>query len=165
MKEALGIDVGGVIISRSGRTDGESDTSFASDGYLHTPEVPGAIDAIKQLVDKRFGRSVFLVSKAGPRTRAKTMRWFKHHRFFERTGLKSKQVLFCNERSEKEAICSRIGITHFIDDRDDVLMQLKSVPYRYLFSLPTQKPLTSNPARSIVRVHDWNEVLRALLPV
>jgi len=165
MKEALGIDIGGVIIARPGRLQpgGVSDTSFASDDYLETPEIPGAINAIRQLVEKRFGGSVFLVSKAGPRTRVKTMRWLKHQRFFERTGVKTKHVIFCSERSEKETICRRLDITHFIDDRVDVLIHLKSVPHRYLFEPTSPQGGTSRFPRSTERVSDWNDVLRALL--
>jgi hypothetical protein len=164
MREALGIDIGGVIIARSDQCGPESDTSFASDAYLETPEVPGAIDAIGLLVDRRFGRRVFLVSKARPRARARTMRWLKHRMFFERTGVKSKQIVFCNERSEKEAICSRLGITHFIDDRVDVLAHLKSVRYLYLFETPSKRDRIPGLPSSTERVTGWNEVLRKLLP-
>src|SRR5262245_50908825 len=123
-REALGIDIGGVIIARVGR---EEDTSFSGENYLDTPPVPFAFEAIKRLVDERFGSHVFLISRASPRTRAKTMRWLKHHRFFERTGVRPKHVHFCLERSDKSRICQKLGITHFVDDRLDVLSSLNGV--------------------------------------
>ena len=48
--------------------------------------------------------------------------------------MRQKHVHFCNERSEKEAICRELGVTHFIDDHLEVLLYLKSVPYRFLFA-------------------------------
>jgi hypothetical protein len=155
-REALGIDIGGVIIARAGRED---DTSFSGENYLETPPVPGAFEAIRQVVDERFERRVFLISKAGPRVRAKTMRWLKHHRFFERTGVTPKHVHFCLERGDKARICQELGITHFVDDRLDVLLSLCGV-HRFLFD-PDGR-INSKPC-SILTVKNWREIAHALL--
>jgi hypothetical protein len=163
-RESLGVDIGGVIISRVG---GEADTSFSSANYLETAGVPGALEVIRQLVDHRFGERVFLVSKCGPRVQAKTLRWLKHHRFFERTGVKPKHVRFCLERSEKEAICRKLGITHFIDDRVDVLQSLKSVPHRFLLdssSRTSDRPSCAGSPNAIRIASRWSEIGEVLLP-
>lgn len=155
--EGLGIDIGGVIIARSGAND----TSFLTEDYLNTPELPGAMQAIQRLVEGRFGPRVFLVSKAGPRARTRTMRWLKHNHFFERTGIKPKHIQFCLERNEKELICRELGLTHFIDDRLDVLASLKSVPNRFLFD-PSSIDGSGVP-RSIVVVKSWLDFAGMLL--
>ena len=46
-------------------------------------------------------------------------------------------------RADKHNVCTRVGITHFIDDRLNVLLQLNTVPHRYLFTGalgPHQRP-------------------------
>lgn len=159
-REALGVDIGGVIIARRA---GGGDTAFDREDALDPPEVDGAVDTIRQLVDGRFGRRVYLVSKCGPRNRAKTLRWLKRHRFFERTGIKPKHVRFCMERSEKAPICRELGITHFVDDRLDVLVSLTTVPYRYLLDVPGAGARGYTVPRSIMRVTGWDDIARALL--
>ena len=63
MREALGIDIGGLIIARAAV---RGDASFSAENDLETPEVGGAVDAIKRLVDDRFGRRVFSRVKMRP---------------------------------------------------------------------------------------------------
>lgn len=155
--EALGIDVGGVIISRA---TGAPDTFLSHESFLEMPEVPGSIDTIKRLVSERFENRVFLVSKCGPRVQAKTRRWLKHHRFFERTGVGPKHVYFCLERSEKAQICRRLKITHFIDDRVDVLNALQNVSCLLFDSDGSSSVRSSSPIRL---VRSWNEVAQILL--
>jgi hypothetical protein len=157
IKEALGIDIGGVIISRERDA---SDTSFSSEEYLDTPEVADAFEVITRLVTERFEDRVFLVSKCGPRVQAKTRRWLKHHRFFERTCVKPKNVYFCLERSEKGQICRRLKITHFIDDRVDVLESLNDVSC-FLFDPKGASGIARS--SSIRRVRSWNEIAHILL--
>jgi hypothetical protein len=157
IKEALGIDIGGVIISR---LRDATDTSFLSDNFLDTPAVPDALEVIRRLVNERFNGRVFLVSKGGPRIQAKTRRWLKHHRFFEVTGVKPKNVHFCLERSEKAQICRKLKITHFIDDRVDVLDSLRDVN-----CLLFEPRGASGIARSssIRRARSWSEIAEMLL--
>ena len=84
---------------------------------------------------KRFGPpNVHLVSKAGPGVQNKTWHWLRHHDVYGQTGLAPSRVWFCLERHQKRGHCERLGITHFIDDRLDVLVHLRGVvPYLYLF--------------------------------
>ncbi|OLE24567.1 MAG: hypothetical protein AUG44_18770 [Actinobacteria bacterium 13_1_20CM_3_71_11] len=67
MVPALGIDIGRVIID--GPADSRRDTGFFHGdeaAMLATPEMPGAFDTIRRLVDRFDGR-VWLVSKCGRR--------------------------------------------------------------------------------------------------
>ena len=130
----LGIDVGRVLITPG--DDLAPDTSFIGGSLevaLRTPPYPGMFDVVPQLVE-RFGGAVWVISKCGPKVQEKTRQWMRHHRFFERTGIDAARLRFCLRRPEKAVHCAEIGITHFIDDRSDVLAAMRGiVPNLYLF--------------------------------
>lgn len=130
----LGVDIGRVIIEGSS-PDGP-DTAFFSGGLENaksTPAVAGVFDALAVLVE-RFEREVWLVSKCGERVEARTKAWLEHHDLFDRTGIDASQLRFCRRRSDKAPICAELGITHFIDDRIDVLAPMRGVvEHLYLF--------------------------------
>lgn len=161
MTDQLGVDIGGVLIDR---IKDDTDTSFFGDNYLQTTAVPGAFGAIKQLADRRFGKQIHLVSKCGPRVEQKSRDWLSHHDFFRTTGVDPAHLHFCRQRQEKAPICETLGLTHFIDDRLEVLGYLKTVPNLYLFH-PTPGEVEKH-ARHLPRVHrveSWDEVLTALI--
>ncbi|MGC1184369.1 MAG: hypothetical protein WBA31_04350 [Candidatus Dormiibacterota bacterium] len=125
----LGVDVGGVIIDRASE---DSDTSFFGENYLLTPPVPGAFKELGDLT-LRFGRRVHVISKCGPSVEGKTRSWLRSHDFFEITGIPTDNLHFVRTREEKAPICEALGVTHFIDDRVDVLQSMTSVRNRVLF--------------------------------
>jgi hypothetical protein len=127
---ALGVDVGGVIVTLAGR---DEDTSFFGSRPRQTPAVAGVFDALAALTVQPFAARVHLVSKAGPKVAANTRDWLAHHDFFGRTGIPAANLYFVRERSDKAPVCRRLGITHFVDDRLDVLSHLDTVEHRYLF--------------------------------
>jgi hypothetical protein len=134
----IGIDIGRVIIAPG---DDSADTSFLRgtlDDALTTPPYSGAFETIEKLVTAYEGR-VWLVSKAGPRTQEKTLRWLEHYRFHDYTGVARQNVVFCRQRHEKAVHCRAFQHTHFIDDRIQVLGYLRrDVENLYLFG--EQKP-------------------------
>nr|WP_145546509.1 hypothetical protein [Variovorax boronicumulans] len=136
----LGIDVGRVLIAPDG-ADG-ADTSFVGGSLadaLATPPFEGMFDHVPVLV-QRFQGNVWLVSKCGARVQEKTLQWLEHHNFYARTGIQRGNVRFCRERPQKADHCREIGVTHFIDDRQDVLCHLDGVvPHRFLFG-PQKQP-------------------------
>jgi hypothetical protein len=158
----LGIDIGRVLIAPDA-ADGRADTSFIGgslEAALATPPYEGMFETVPHLVE-RFGGLVWLVSKAGPRVQEKTRQWLKHHRFFERTCIAPENLRFCLERPQKAQHCREIGITHFIDDRPDVLEHLERVVQnRYLFG-PQRKP---HALPGLIAVQTWRDVGVALLP-
>ena len=160
--ERLGVDIGGVIIEGASAS---ADTSFFSDNYLMTPALPGAIEALRRLSDERFGENIFLVSKCGARTEQKTREWLAHHLVYARTGLAPERLHFCRKRQEKAPICRDLGITHFIDDRLEVLGYLETVPQRFLFR-PWEEEVALHAVLlpQVTRVESWAEVERHLLP-
>lgn len=156
----LGIDVGRVLI-----TSGDSnkpDTSFIGgslEAALDTPPYQGMFDAVPTLVERFEGR-VWIVSKCGPRIQQRTLQWFDRHRFFERTGIAPGNVRFCLKRPEKAIHCRELGITHFIDDRADVLEPMAGiVPYRYLFG-----PQRGRTPTGMHHVMTWCDAMKAIAP-
>lgn len=155
----LGIDVGRVIISPD--TGDGADTSFIGGSLqdaMSTPPYAGMFDVVPRLVEHFEGRA-WIVSKCGPAVQHKTLRWFEHHRFFERTGIHKDHVRFCLKRPEKAIHCRELGITHFIDDRVDVLQAMRDVvPHLYLFG-PQRTPVPGG----MRHVETWDEVAKAIL--
>jgi hypothetical protein len=157
----LGIDVGRVLISPG--AESAPDTSFIGgtlEDALSTPPYEGMFDVVPRLVTRFEGR-VWIISKCGPRIQQRTLQWFERHRFFERTGIDRGNVRFCLERPQKAEHCAQLGITHFIDDREDVLQPMVGVvPNLYLFG-PQRRPGT--PRLAFTAVRTWSEVDAKLL--
>jgi hypothetical protein len=153
----LGIDIGRVLISPD-PADGGPDTSFIGgtlETALKTPPYEGMFEAVPPLV-RHFGGRVWLVSKARPKMQEKTRLWLIHHRFFERTGIAPENLRFCFERHQKAEHCRELGLSHFIDDRLDVLEHLDGVvARRYLFG--PQKAGTRIPA-DVMPLAGWAQV-------
>lgn len=150
--EALGVDIGGVIMAKP-----EDRQEFAM-----IPPFTGAFDVLRRL-KQRFGDQIFIVSKCGPSVQAKTIRWLKHHHFFELTAIKQNRVYFCLEREDKAGVCARLRITHFIDDRLDVLLKLRSVEHLYLFQPQENVGTTPQTPTRVRRVSSWQVILETLL--
>jgi len=157
----LGIDVGRVLIAPG--DDSRPDTSFIGGSLeqaLSTPPYEGMFDVVPELV-QRFAGQVWIVSKCGPRIQQRTLQWFEHHRFHERTGIDPANVRFCLKRPDKAVHCRELGITHFIDDRPDVLQpMIGAVPELLLFGPQRERHVSA----SFRHVQDWPAVARALLP-
>ncbi len=157
---ALGVDIGRVIIAGDAHPDGGDTAFFQGDeaALLRTPEVPDAVASIAALVPRFEGR-VWLVSKCGPRTQARTLVWLRGRHFYGRTGIDAAQVRFCRERAEKRAHAEELGLTHFVDDRLQVHEALHGVvPHLYLFGPPSGPvPDYVVPAMSWPRVRELIE--------
>jgi len=155
----LGIDIGRVIIAPDAAD--QDDTSFIGGTIEHalaTPPYDGMFDVLPEIVRYFQGR-VWLVSKARKSVQEKTRRWLVHQRFFERTGITAGNLRFCLERVEKAERCRELGITHFIDDRQDVLHHMAGiVEHRYLFG-----PQADRAPADLVRVESWSSVLRTIV--
>lgn len=147
--DAIGIDIGRVIIGPT--IDGVEDTVFIGrtvQEAMQSPPAPGAFAAVGELM-RRFDGRVWLVSKCGPSVERKTLLWLDHWRFHEQTGLPKSHVRFCRERREKAEHARELGLTHFIDDRLDVLEPMRElVPHLLAFGEETG------------RVPDWADHVR-----
>ena len=156
----LGIDVGRVLISPG--DESSPDTSFiggSPEDALRTPAYDGMFEELPGLV-AQFRGQVWIVSKCGARVRQRTLDWFAHHSFFERTGIDPVRVRFCRERPQKAGICAELGITHFVDDRLDVLEPMRDiVRWRFLFGPQREKVRAE---AGLVEVADWPGASRAV---
>jgi hypothetical protein len=151
----LGIDIGRVIIDGSAHADGGDTAFFQGDEatMLATPEMDGSVASIARLVGL-FGGRVWLVSKCGPTTQARTVRWLDGHDFYRRTGLERENVRFCRERPDKRVHCLDLGLTHFVDDHPEVHAAIRgAVDYQYFFG-----PQPSGVPRYGVHARSWAEV-------
>jgi hypothetical protein len=157
----LGVDIGGVIVDRVAEN---TDTSFFGERPLDTPAVVGAITALRELTLGPFQWRVFLVSKARRRTAETTRRWLDNIEFYERTGILRHNLHFVDNRRDKGPVCERLGVTHFVDDRVEVLQALTSVAYRYLFTggLGENEP-PANPPRELRVVDSWVALRHSIL--
>lgn len=154
----IGIDIGRVIIG--GGVPGADTTFFGRDEAtaMTTPAIPGAFEGVAELVD-RFGRQAWLVSKCGRRIQQRSMAWLDHHDFWVKTGLPRHQVRFCKERRDKAKHARALALTHFVDDRFDVLRHLIGlVDHLYLFGAQKRRP--QGEALAAMRATpSWAEVL------
>ncbi len=160
-KNRLGIDIGKVIMSPV--VGGKADTSFLTGGIeraMQTPPSPDAFETVRVL-SGIFSNQVWLVSKAGLNVQKKSRLWLRYHQFYQQTGVSENRLRFCFKRHQKADHCRELGITHFIDDRMDVLSHLRdSVPHLYLFG---EQPRRKYIPKWVTHVLNWNEVLTAIL--
>lgn len=163
--ERLGVDIGGVIIDP---INDNTDTSFFGDNYLATTAVPGVFEALDEIVKSRFAGEAFIVSKCGTRVQEKSLNWLEHQDFASRTGISvPEQVKFCRKRSGKAPIARELGLTHFIDDKLEVLGYLVGIVENlYLFN-----PRESEVARHsqflphVIVVRCWPELQAHILGI
>jgi HD domain len=155
--ERFGIDIGRVIIG-GGALPGVADTAFlggTDESALLTPPMPGAFEAIAALCLRAPAR-VWLVSKCGPRIQARTRLWLDRWRFFEQTGMPRQHLRFCRQRAEKALVARELALTHFVDDRLDVLGHLRPIVPRLVLFGERQAPPWAHAAPT------WDEVPAAL---
>ncbi|NUS72164.1 MAG: hypothetical protein HOQ05_02035 [Corynebacteriales bacterium] len=151
---AIGVDIGGVLIER-----------WDDERYLASPDwelferlpVTGALTALTQLVDA-FAGKVYLVSKCGVRGEYASRLWLSHHRVLEQTGLNPLNVWFCRQWSDKAEIARQLGLSSFVDDRIEVLAQMDSVPYRYLFG-----ELGANALPGMLPAPTWPQLITSII--
>ena len=147
--EAIGFDIGNTIMNSSIKTKRPFPQSFR---------------IIKRLTDERFGDKSYVVSKVNLEQEIRVKAWIKKNGLPEKTGIIPENIFFCRERHDKAPICNSLGITHFIDDRPEVLSHMESVPHRILFRGDKDdfKRFESK-LHGVIRVKTWTEVEKLLL--
>jgi len=158
--DVLGVDIGGVIIDRV-----REERDATGRGYGDAPPVEGAFAAIARLVAGRFHDRVWLVSRCEAADEPEIRAWLGARDFFRTTGVAPGRVRFCRERHEKAPICRALGITHFVDDRLEVLgPMLGIVPHLYhLRSRAAEDGRVPAIVRGVTSVAAWGEIVSALL--
>lgn len=153
METAIGIDVGGVIIDKD-RND-NSDTSLFGANYLNALAVPGAVDAITRLNAGPFKGRVWIVSKCGINIEQKTREWLRHNEFHLRTGVPEQHLRFCRERNEKAPIAKQLGLTHFVDDKLEVLHPMYQIVTNRMLFRPALREMAKSWGSSANGVQVW----------
>ena len=160
---AIGVDIGRVLVG-GGLPGDPADSSFLSGDEataLAIPPIEGAFEGARILFERFEGR-LWLVSKCGPRIEARTRLWLDEWRFYEATGMPREHLRFCRKRPEKRDHAVALGLTHFVDDRLDVLRHLEgAVPHRYRFG-PARPDDVIGP--QILPVPDWRAAVERIQP-
>lgn len=146
MNRVLGVDCGNVILCQGNGTP-----------------VAGAFDALRAIVQSGTFESVYIVSKCGQRMQENTLKWLLELNFWNHTGIPDTNIRFCREFWQKEPICRELGITHFVDDRPNVLNCLTSVEHLYAFRPKPHRMGDYKQEKPLIVVYSWEEVLQHLL--
>jgi hypothetical protein len=158
MRAKFGVDIGGVIID--GHV-GRGEEGFFDANHLRTPQMYGGFAALRRIKSSRHVCSVYVVSTARPPVEKKLREWLEANRFHEETGISPSDVHFCAERSQKAFIGTILGLTHFIDDRLQVLGSMDRVAHRYLFR-PRPEEVERYGylnSKTITRVESWDDFM------
>lgn len=168
--EGIGIDFGDVIAgaripSDSRGVDIESDY-LAVNRFLRVSPVKDSFECVRMLVAERFGERSWVISKWRASVRDKCRVWLRHHRFTEITGIPiiHDRVIFCDSRAEKVVLARALGITHFIDNKLEVLAPMIGVvPHLFLFRpSPLETVQYASAARHVHVVTEWREIVRLI---
>jgi hypothetical protein len=77
-------------------------------------------------------------------------------------AIPEKDIFCCIKRSEKGPIAESLGVTHFVDDRTEVLSYMTSVKHRFAMN-PTPQQLQDFPPENIKVVQNWAEVVPLII--
>lgn len=121
--EKIGIDIVGVIMDRLTLSDliRKYGRNIPYRYFEKIPEINGIIGAVYGIVNYFRSENVFIVSSADEALEKAILHWFEKKSILKRTGVSSDNLIFCRERKEKAIVCAQKQITHFIDDRREVL--------------------------------------------
>ena len=115
-------------------------------------------------MEQRFQERSYIVSRVTPEQKIRAIAVLKEESFHELTGLPSENVEFCEHRHEKAPICKRLKITHFIDDRPEVMSHMEFVPHRFLFRpIPEDVEQFKEKLKGVIIVQTWAEIEKLLL--
>lgn len=153
----LGIDFGNTIVGVLAPADRSR--------HLRKEEFPEAVAVIRKLAEHHFGEEIYVISKVSPGGKEKVLAWMEKNDFYCRFGIPSEHVFFCAKRHEKGPIAERLGLTHFIDDRPEVMMHMRDVERRILFNpVPADYALFKEHLDGVEIVNSWSEVGHLLIP-
>ena len=146
LRKKLGLDFGNVIKVNGGDM------------------IIGFKEAIQPLKNM-FKEEIYLISRVYNEDGEKqNTEWLKKNHLIdcEDPFLERRHINYCFKREEKAPIAQKLGLTHFIDDRIEVLWHMKLV--KHLFALnPTSKQLSDFPPDGFgVKMNvalNWEELL------
>ena len=161
-KEALGVDIGNVVINH--RLMDKSNSDDWKKEYLSSPPLEDVFESLDALNNGKFKDATFLVSKCKEEAEFLIKVWLDKHDFYNKTGIAKDKVFFCRERSDKDKICQENNIKYFIDDRLEVLgYMVGNVPNLYLFQ-PEEKEVEEFKQflSKVTLVSGWLDLMRKI---
>ena len=122
------------------------------------------MQVISKINKELFPNETYIISKCGANIERKSREWLKHNGFYEQTGMSEDKVHFCRQRADKAPIAQKLGLTHFIDDKLEVLGYMYDiVPHRILFNPSLEEMRRAGPlVGPVMPVFSWGEVLCCL---
>lgn len=159
MTERFGTDIGGVLAAHATLEFLEQPGR-----HLAVPEIEGAFDAVRQLREEKFGDEAYVISMCDEAIEARSREWLTHTNFVERTGVEWDRVIYCRTFAEKAQIAGRLGLTHFVDDRLEVMGGFNNGERLYLFQ-PNAKERArfSQHLHKVLEVRSWREIVADIL--
>ncbi len=129
--------------------------------------LPGSIDTLQKICASGAFDEVHVVSKANRFVQILFRLRLRSLDFWEQTGIPRKNLHFCKRHKDKAAICKKIGITDFVDDRLHVLSHLSNIEgKRYAMNPTREREFRKYPktAEDVTIVTSWDELEELLLP-
>lgn len=90
-----------------------------------TVPLPDAFRVAKRIVTELDPNAV-IISRVNEKQKQRALEWFKKENVLEQLGIKPENVYWCEQRCEKAPIVDKLGLTHFIDDRPEVMNYLSN---------------------------------------
>lgn len=119
---------------------------------------PNSMRIIADIIRKYGPNKFFIISRVNTEQKVRAQAWLNQSRFFGQTGMPEQNLFWCEERHQKAVIAKDLGLTHFVDDRPDVLIPMISVPHRFLFNPRLEDLEQFKKSLSGIRIIDsWNE--------
>jgi hypothetical protein len=141
MAEGFGTDIGGVLAAHATLEFLEQPGR-----HLAVPEIEGGFDAVRQLREEKFGEATYVISMC------------------ERTGVGWGNIIYCRTFADKARIAGRLGLTHFVDDRLEVLGGFNNRENLFLFQPNEQECARfSQHLHKVSRVQRWREIVAGIL--
>lgn len=159
MIEKFGTDIGGVLAAHA-----TLELLEQPGGHLAVPEIEGAFDAVRQLRQEKFGNEAYVISMCDEEIEVRSREWLTHTGFVERTGIEWDRIIYCRTFAEKAQIAGRIGLTHFVDDRLEVMGGFNNGERLYLFQ-PNMRERAqfSQHLHKVLEVQSWREIVADIL--
>jgi hypothetical protein len=124
---------------------------------------PNVFDAIGMLVAERFGHDVYIMFRARPASPNGHHHFLEKEGFFEKTGVRPDHLVCYKTRPETAAQCRRLGITHYISSRIEVLNYAEGARSLIAFNADATEGVPIAEGKEISRASSWKQVKDLLL--
>lgn len=153
MKVKIGIDINGVLSNNKVPHYTVGNCSVFS-------VMKDAIRVVKKIVETYGAENIYIISRV--RTHHLSMVtgiWLEHHDILKKTNILLDNIYICYQLKDKAKLAAKLKLTHFIDDRLEVLDYFPEKINLIAFQ-PTKNAIKKYPdvaARSAI-VNSWKEV-------